>query len=122
MIKKRETPLRMKIKKGDTVYVLSGKDKGQTGKVLRVMPRHNRAVVEGVNIITKHIKRRPAMPTAAAQQQSGRIQMPGVMFACKLMLVCPHCEKPSRVTRIRGEHNHMVRKCKRCGEIVDVIA
>lgn len=117
MIKKNEKPLRMKIKKGDIVRVLSGKDKHQQGKVLRVYPRLNRVVVEGVNLITKHQKKRTTGATAG--QQAGRIHMPSALFASKVMLICPHCDKPSRVTRIRGEHNRLVRKCKACGEIVD---
>lgn len=117
MIKKNEKPLRMKIKKGDIVEVLSGKDRGSRGKVLHVYPRLNRVVVEGVNMMTKHQKKRTTGATAG--QQAGRIHMPGPMFASKVMLVCPHCDKASRVNRIRGEHDRLVRKCKKCGEIVD---
>ncbi len=113
MVREQAKPIRMKIKTGDTVYVLSGKDKGRRGRVIRVMPRENRIIVEGINLVTKHQKPR------LATQKGSRIQKPAPIFASKVMLVCPHCDKPTRVKRVRGEHNRLVRVCKRCGEMID---
>jgi len=113
MVRKLPKPIRMKIKTGDTVYVLSGKDKGRRGRVIRVMPRENRIIVEGINLVTKHQKPR------TLTGKGSRIQMPAPLFASKVMLVCPHCDKPTRVGRVRGENNRLVRVCKRCGEMID---
>jgi large subunit ribosomal protein L24 len=83
MVRKRERPLRMKIRTGDTVEIISGKDKGQRGRVQRVLPRENRVVVDGLNLVWKHQK--PRLIT----QKGTKIQMPAPLFASKVMLVCP---------------------------------
>lgn len=119
MVRKLEKPMRMPLKTGDTVYILSGKDRGKTGKVIRVFPKENRIVVEGINLATKHQRRRPTGVRAGTQQQYGIIQMPAPLFASKVKVVCPHCDKPTRVARQRGERNRWVRVCKRCGEVID---
>ncbi|MCX7925087.1 MAG: 50S ribosomal protein L24 [Fimbriimonadales bacterium] len=103
----------MKIRLGDTVEVISGKDKGQRGRVQRVLPRENRVVVDGLNLVWKHQK--PRM----LNQKGAKIQMPAPLFACKVMLVCPHCDKPTRVGRVRGQDGKLYRKCKKCGELID---
>ncbi len=113
MVRKLAKPIRMKIKTGDTVYVLSGKDKGRRGRVIRVMPRENRIIVDGINLVTKHQKPR------TATQKGSRIQKPAPIFASKVMLVCPHCDQPTRVRRVRGENNRWFRVCKRCHEMID---
>jgi large subunit ribosomal protein L24 len=113
MRKKLEKPLRMKIRTGDTVLVLSGKDRGKRGRVIRVMPRENREVVEGINLAWKHQKPR------LAGQKGTKIQIPAPLFASKVMLVCPHCDKPTRVARVRGEEGRLFRVCKRCNEMID---
>ncbi|GBC93316.1 50S ribosomal protein L24 [bacterium HR15] len=113
MVRKLPKPIRMKIKTGDTVYVLSGKDKGRRGRVIRVMPRENRIIVDGINLVTKHQKPR------TATGKGSRIQKPAPIFASKVMLVCPHCDQPTRVRRVRSESNRLVRVCKRCGEMID---
>ncbi len=110
---KLEKPIRMKIRTGDTVVVLSGKDKGQRGRVIRVMPKENRVVVDGVNLVWRH--RKPRL----ANQKGSKIQMPAPLFAGKVMLVCPHCDKPTRVARNRGENGRLYRYCKRCHEMID---
>ncbi len=111
---KLEKPLRMKIRTGDTVVVLSGKDKGQRGRVIRVLPRENRVVVDGANLVWRHRKAR------TLNQKGTKMQMPAPLFAGKVMLVCPHCDKPTRVGRKRGEDGRLYRYCKRCHEMVDV--
>ncbi|MGQ9656712.1 MAG: 50S ribosomal protein L24 [Fimbriimonadales bacterium] len=103
----------MKIRTGDTVEVISGKDKGQRGRVLRAMPRENRVVVDGLNLVWKHQKPRQV------NQKGAKIQMPAPLFASKVMLVCPHCNKTTRVGRVRGQDGKLYRVCKKCNEIID---
>ncbi len=80
-----------RIKKGDTVMVISGKDKGKTGEVSLVVPKDNAAVVKGLNVVTRHLK--PSM----ANPQGGRIQMEKPIDMSKLMPIDPSTEKPTRV-------------------------
>src|SRR5437764_6902330 len=85
---------KLRIKKGDEVMVISGKDKGKTGRILRAFPKKNQVLVEGVNIIVKHQKaRQSGRRTGGAQQiqEGGRISKPSPMFVPKVMLVCPQC-------------------------------
>ena len=105
------TRLKMNIKKGDEVKVLAGKDKGKTGKVLEVIPSENRIVAEGLNI---HVRfSRPKRKGEKGQ----RMEVPGPMTAAKLMLVCPHCGKPTRVGR-EVTDSGIYRKCKKCGKAI----
>lgn len=106
---------KMKIRKGDHVMVLSGKDKGRTGKVLRVFPRERRVLVEGINMVKKHSR--------AGRQilQGGIIDMPLPIHASKVMLLCTKCDTPTRVGIKRLEDGKKVRVCKRCGEVVDKV-
>lgn len=81
----------MKIKKGDKVKILAGKDKGKTGKVLQVFPSKNKVSVEGLNLLIKHMRPR-------RQDEKGqRIEFPAPMDLSNMMLVCPKCGKPTRV-------------------------
>lgn len=102
---------KMNIKKGDTVIVISGKDKGKKGKVLSVYPGDDMLVVERVNIAKRHQR-----PTR--NFQGGIIEKPVPLFASKVMLVCPRCSQPSRVGR-RMVSDHNVRVCGSCEEIID---
>lgn len=113
MIRKLERPIRMKIRTGDTVEIISGKDKGQRGRVLRAMPRENRVVVDGLNLVWKHQKPRQV------NQKGTKIQTPAPLFVSKVMLVCPHCDKTTRVGRTRGQDGKLYRVCKKCNEIID---
>lgn len=79
------------VKTGDTVVVLSGKDKGKQGKVLEVSPKEKKVIVENINIATKHVK--PRM----MGQQGGIVKCEAPMYASKVMVVCPKCGKPTRV-------------------------
>ena len=98
------------VKKGDTVVVLSGKDKGKQGKVLVVIPSDRKVVVEGVNIVTCHTKPRRQGETG------GIIEREGALRACKVMRVCPKCDKPTRVAHKITENGTKLTVCKHCGE------
>ena len=101
----------MKIRKDDKVVVLSGRDKGKEGKVLRVDPAAGKVVVEGVLMATRHRKARKQ------GEESGIIQMETPIYASKVMLICPKCGKPTRVghTVVDGKK---VRACKKCGAAI----
>lgn len=101
---------KMHIKKGDTVVVLSGKDKGKKGKVLTVLPKQNKAIVEGVALATKHTKPRKQGETGGIVNQEIAIH------ACKLMHVCTKCNKPTRIGRKVLDDGSIVRYCKKCNE------
>jgi len=105
-------PVKMHVKKNDTVMVIAGDDKGKTGKVLEARPRENRVVVEGVNIQKRHMR-----PTRT-NPQGGVVERPGPIAASNVMLVCPHCKRPARMRRNRTEGG-VVRQCVRCGKTVD---
>ena len=103
------------VKKNDKVIVLSGKDKGKKGKVIDVIPKENKVIVEGVNMVTKHIKPRNQY------QQGGLVEQEGAINSSKVMLVCDKCNEPSRVEkRILGDGSK-ARACKKCGEVIDLI-
>lgn len=101
---------RMHIKKGDAAVVISGADKGQTGKVLMVNPTGNRVLVEGVNMVTKHVKPR------GANEKGGRMEKEGWMYADKVMVVCPSCKKATRHGYEILEDGTKQRVCKKCGK------
>ena len=98
----------MRIKKGDTVKVLSGKDKGKTGEVLEITPKENKVIVKGVNIIKKHVKPRKQ------GEEGGIISMEGAMHVAKVAVVCPKCGKATKVG-YSEEKGEKVRVCKKCG-------
>ena len=98
----------MRIKKGDTVQVLSGNDKGKTGEVLEVMPKDSKVVVKGVNVRKKHVKARKQ------GEESGIIPVECAINISKVNVVCPKCGKSTRV-EYKIEDNKKVRICKKCG-------
>ncbi|AER66392.1 50S ribosomal protein L24 [Thermovirga sp.] len=106
---------KMRIKKGDRVRVISGKDKGKEGKVLRRDPKRDMVVVEGVNMVTKHVR------PSAKNPSGGIIKQEAPIYACKVMLVCPACGNPTRVSRAYLEDGSKVRICKKCNEIIDKV-
>lgn len=113
--------MKMRIKKGDQVVVLAGKDKGSKGKVVQTNPEKGEVIVEGVNMVTKHQKPRQSAKTRATPQtQTGRITKPAPLAVGKVMLVCPRCGEPSRVGSETTEGKH-VRVCKHCHEYIDVV-
>ena len=99
---------KMSIKKDDTVVVLSGKDKGKQGKVLSVDPEARKVVVEKVNVASRHQKPR------RQGEEGGIIQKETPIYACKVMTVCPKCNKATRVAH-KVEGGKKVRVCKHCG-------
>ncbi len=103
------------VKKGDTVYVLSGKDKGKKGKVLAVIPDKMMVLVEGVNMSTKHKKPR------SRYQQGGIIHQESPVSSAKVMLVCERCKAPTKVGKTILGDGQKARVCKECNEIIDVI-
>ena len=98
----------MKIKKDDKVIVLSGKDKGKQGKILTADPKAEKVIVEGVNVATKHQKPRKQ------GEEGGIIKVETPIYACKVMVVCPKCGKPTRVAH-KLDGGKKVRVCKKCG-------
>ena len=102
----------MNVKKGDTVVVISGKDKGKQGKVLVSYPAVRRVVVQGAAMVTKHVKPRKQ------GEPGGRIEKEGAIHASNVMVVCPKCGKATRVGHA-VEGDKKVRVCKKCGKNID---
>jgi large subunit ribosomal protein L24 len=102
----------MKLKKGDKVIVLSGKDKGKQGEILVAFPKELKLIVEGVNVATKHQKPR------SATQAGGIIKMETPIYASKVQLVCPKCSKPTRVGHRLLDDGSKTRVCKHCAEVI----
>ncbi len=98
----------MNVKKGDTVVVLSGKDKGKKGKVQSTMPGESKVVVEGVNMVTCHTKPR------RQGEEGGIVRREAALYASKVQVVCPKCGKGTRVAH-KIEDGKKIRVCKRCG-------
>lgn len=107
--------VKLLIKKGDVVEVIAGNDKGARGRILRSFPKANRVVVDAVNIRKKH--QRP-MQAGRGQTQAGIIQFEAPIHASNVMIVCPQCDKPTRIG-IRREGGTRTRVCKKCGEDID---
>jgi large subunit ribosomal protein L24 len=103
--------MNMNIKKGDTVKVLSGKEKGKSGKVLEVSPKEGRLSVEGLNIRVRFSKPK------RTGEKGQRLELPAPLNASKVMLVCPHCGKPTRVGH-DVTNNGNLRQCKKCGKAI----
>lgn len=101
----------MKIKRNDTVKIIAGKDKGKTGKVLRVFPEDQKILVEGVNLVAKHIRAR------SAGQKGQKTYLPARLSSSKVMILCSHCSKPARIGyRLLGDEakEKKERICKKC--------
>ena len=110
----------LNVKKGDTVVVISGKDKGKKGKILVARPDEERVVVQNAAMVTRHVKPRKQ------GQPGGRIEQESPIHASNVMLVCPKCDKPTRIAHkikeieISGEKKQKsVRVCKKCGKVID---
>lgn len=104
----------LRVKKGDTVKVLAGKDKGKTGVVLSSNPKKNTVVVDGVNVITKHVKPRSAQEQGGIKTENGNINISNVM------VVCPVCGKATKIAA--GEENgKKIRICKHCKANLDAV-
>ena len=103
----------MNIRKGDQVLVIAGKEKGKTGRVDRQMVKENRIVVEGVNLITRHIKSRPGV------RQAGRIQQEAPIHVSNVMLLCNKCSRAIKSHIQELETGDRVRACPKCEEVID---
>ena len=117
----------MKIKKGDKVKILTGKDKGKTGKVLQIFSARNRVSVEGLNLLIKHLRPRKQGETGQ------RIEFPAALDLSNIILICPNCSKPTRVgykyleivkqVSLGAEEikkkKKKVRVCKKCKQAID---
>lgn len=106
-----------RIKTGDTVEVISGKDRGLRGEVIRVIPKDDRVVIDGVNILKKHQR---AQQQGTTVRQAGIIQFEGPIHLSNVMLVCTQCDERTRVGfRMLEDDDRKVRVCRKCGEDID---
>jgi large subunit ribosomal protein L24 len=103
----------MRIRTGDNVLVIAGRDKGRTGRVERNLPSNDRVVVEGVNVVTKHMRGQPGV------RQSGRIQMEAPIHVSNVVLICNKCNEPTRPRVTFLETGSRVRSCTKCQEVID---
>lgn len=102
----------MKLKVNDQIVVISGKDKGKSGKIMKVLKKSNKVTVEKINIRTKHIKKK--------QDKAGeKIQYEAAFNASNVMLLCPACNKKTRVGYKTAKDSKKERICKKCNEILD---
>jgi large subunit ribosomal protein L24 len=104
----------LKIRKGDEVQVIAGKDRGKRGRVQEVRPGDLTVIVAGVNVAKRHTK-----PNPSKNNKGGIIDQPMPLALGKVMVICPHCGKPTRVAH-RSDEDTKERVCKRCGEPIVV--
>jgi len=99
------------VKTGDEVVVINGKDRGKKGKVLEVSPSEGKVIVEGINIVSKHVKPKKM------GEAGGIIKAESALYACKVQLVCPKCGRPTRTGSAVNAKGNKVRVCKKsdCG-------
>lgn len=104
--------VKLHVKKGDTVQILSGKDKGKQGKIITALPRAGKVIVEGINKVKRHTKPGLKAPNGGIIAK----EMP--LHVCKVQLVCPACNKPTRIAhkQLNGKN---ARVCKKCGEVIE---
>ncbi len=105
--------MRARIKKNDTVMVIAGRERGKTGKVLRVLPAKERALVEHLNMVKRHQKPR------GAQQAAGIIEKEAAIHISNIMIMCDKCNAPVRMGKRLLEDGRSVRVCRRCGDQLD---
>jgi len=103
----------MKIRKNDTVLVITGKDKGKKGKVRKALPREDKVIVEGLNMIKRHSR------TKGQARQAGIIELEAPLHVSKVMLICNKCGKPVRVGLRLLESGEKARVCRACSEVID---
>lgn len=101
-----------KIRQGDTVQVIKGRDSDKKGRVLKIFPKQNKALVEGINLVKKHKRK------TTQEQQRGIVSIEAPLNLSNLMLLCKHCNKPTRVGFKFLSDATKVRFCKACGEII----
>ncbi|WP_066640476.1 50S ribosomal protein L24 [Desulfolucanica intricata] len=103
---------KLNVRSGDTVLVITGKNAGKRGKVISVLPKKSRVIVEGVNIVKRHQKPTQAMP------QGGIVEKEAPIHSSNVMVVCGKCSSPTRIGKRILEDGKKVRVCKKCGEVI----
>ncbi len=103
----------MKIRKNDTVLVIAGKDRGKKGKVRKAMPKEQKVIVEGINMIKRHSRAR------GVARQAGIIELEAPVHVSNVMLICGKCNKPTRVGYRFLDDGRKVRVCRSCSEVID---
>jgi large subunit ribosomal protein L24 len=102
----------MKIKTGDTVLIISGKDRGKTGKVIEVFPKDQRIMAEGINVVKKHVKPK------RSGEKGQKVEVPRPFNVSNVKLICPKCKTATRIgARIIEKKKY--RTCKKCGQQID---
>jgi len=101
------------VKKGDMVEVIAGRQRGKRGKVLKVLPKHGKVIIEGVNVVKRHTKPTQKMP------QGGGVEKEAPVYSSRVMMVCPKCGRAARVGHGYLADGAKVRVCKRCGEQIE---
>jgi large subunit ribosomal protein L24 len=96
------------MRKGAIVRVIAGTDKGQEGEVLQVLPKERRIIVKGVRMITRHLR------PSAKHREGGIVQQEGPIHISNVLLVCPECDRPTRVGFVITESGEKLRQCKQC--------
>ena len=112
-VARTERPARSKIRKNDTVMVIAGKERGKTGKVLRVIGEKNRIVIERLNMVKRHKK------GTGMQNPGGVVEKEASIDLSNVMIMCERCNAPARIGGRRLEDGSGVRVCRRCGEAID---
>jgi large subunit ribosomal protein L24 len=102
----------MKIKKGDTVLIIKGKDRGKVGEVIKAIPKENRIVVKGLNLVKKHIKPK------RMGEKGEIVEIPAPLYVSKVKLICPSCKKPTKVG-YKFVDDIKKRYCKKCKSLID---
>lgn len=111
--KKRPSRTRIRLRRGDAVKVIAGKDFGKTGKILRVIPQKGRLIVEGVNFVKKHARR-------TREDRAGGIhEIEASIHVSNVMLICPKCRQTARVGHTELADGTKVRTCRKCGEVLE---
>lgn len=101
------------IKKNDSVLVMTGEDSGKKGRVLSVLGKKDRVVVEGLNIIKRHMK------PSKKYSQGGIIEKEAPIERSNVMLVCPKCDRPTKIGNKILENGKKIRECRKCGEVIE---
>lgn len=101
------------IKKNDKVQVISGDEKGKKGRVLSMLSKDDRIIVEGINMIKRHMK------PSKKYSQGGIIEKEASVERSNIMLVCPKCDKPTKIGNKILENDKKIRLCKKCGEVIE---
>lgn len=103
---------KLHVRKGDTVLVTTGKDKGKKGKIISVDPDKSRVIIDGINIVKRHTRPTQKMP------QGGIIEKPAPVHSSNVMLFCTKCNSPTRIEKKFLDDGKKVRICKKCGELL----